>query len=149
MLDKKVCTKCKDGARKVWAKGLCARCYNRKRADGIPGYHSIVWQRVKKDGRKEILKAARRRAQQRTRPFDLCLKDIIIPEICPILGIRLVAGMDYPTESSPSLDEIVVGKGYVPGNIQIISRKANTMKSNATPEELKKFAEWITRQYGT
>ena len=71
-----------------------------------------------------------------------------IPKICPILGISLVTGVGCPTEHSPSLDEVVVGEGYVVGNVQVISRKANTMKSNATPEELRRFARWVRRVYG-
>jgi hypothetical protein len=100
---------------------------------------------MKADPRKELLKAARRRARQRGRPFSLVLTDIVIPDNCPILGIPLQQAEGTPTEFSPSLDEIVVGRGYVPGNIQVISRKANTMKSNATPAELLLFSEWIRK----
>ena len=82
------------------------------------------------------------------RPFNITLEDIVIPKLCPILGIALQFATHCPTEASPSLDEITVGGGYVRGNIQIISRKANTMKSNASPSELRRFANWVTKTYG-
>lgn len=139
------CIEC--GERKAHAKNLCGKCYQRKFRKDNPDWDSIVWNRMKKDGRKELLKAAKKRAKQRGRSFDIRLEDIVIPDVCPILGLKLEVGKNLPTEFSPSLDEIVVGKGYVIGNIQIVSRKANTMKSNASPEELIKFAEWIKKTY--
>lgn len=95
----------------------------------------------------EMLKNARIRAKKRNRVCTITRNDLTIPKFCPILGIPLESAVKFPTENSPSLDEIVVGNGYTPENIQIISRKANTMKSNATPEELIKFANWIYKTY--
>ena len=44
---------------------------------------------------------------------------------------------------SPSLDRIDSTKGYVPGNVWVISNKANRMKSNAAAEELIIFAKSV------
>jgi len=66
----------------------------------------------------------------------------IYPEdsLCPILGMKLEWGGDRA--NSPSLDRIIPEKGYVEGNVMWLSDKANTMKSNASQDELKKFANW-------
>jgi len=66
----------------------------------------------------------------------------IAPTHCPILGIELKRGCEKMI-ANPSVDRIVPDKGYVPGNIQIISNKANMMKNSASMDELMKFAEWI------
>lgn len=71
--------------------------------------------------------------------FDIEINDIDIPKVCPIFKTPFVRGTPY----SASLDKINPLLGYVKGNIQVISRKANTMKSNATKEELEQFANWI------
>jgi hypothetical protein len=73
--------------------------------------------------------------------FNLTIDDIIIPEYCPILNIKLTT--DPKDKDSPnyySIDRIDSSKGYVKGNVQIISMKANKMKSKSTEEELLKFS---------
>jgi len=77
-----------------------------------------------------MLRSARKRAKQKRLPFTLTLADIILPERCPILGFTLeLAGPD--PSKSPSLDRIVPARGYVPGNIAIISFRANKIKASA------------------
>lgn len=66
----------------------------------------------------------------------------IAPERCPILGRKLVIGNGSTHRYSASIDKIVPSKGYVRGNIQVISNKANTMKQDALRWEIKKFCEW-------
>jgi hypothetical protein len=105
---------------------------------------------MRQDPRKNILKGASKRAKQRGKPFTITLEDILIPSVCPVLGIPLKPEVGAPASVySPSLDEIVAGAGYTQGNIQVISRLANTMKSNATPEQLLRFADWIYATYST
>lgn len=59
---------------------------------------------------------------------------------CPLLGLKLTyancAGNNTP-QNYATLDKIDPTKGYVPGNVQILSYRANTLKNSATLEELK------------
>jgi hypothetical protein len=85
--------------------------------------------------------AAKERAKHKNIPFTLTLSDMpVIPERCPILGIFLSCNSRFQNrDSSPSLDRIVPKYGYIQGNVQIISHKANAMKHNASTEEIGKL----------
>lgn len=73
-------------------------------------------------------------------PFSITLDDILIPEFCPVLGIRLEVGGG---DAAPSLDRIIPELGYCPGNVVCISSKANRMKSNGTADEISRLAAWL------
>ena len=96
-----------------------------------------------------IIERCKLRAKNQGRTFTITRENIVIPEICPVLKIPLERSYDGKAKSnSPSVDCIIPELGYVPENIQIISYKANAMKSNASKDELIKFADWIYKFYG-
>lgn len=77
-------------------------------------------------------------------------KDIIplLVDVCPVLEVPLnYSPVGYGQKTPPnhaSLDKIDPSKGYTVGNLQVISKKANSMKSDASIEELRKFVKNIT-----
>lgn len=101
----------------------------------------VVLKRKYEHPEKNLLSWAKIRANDKNLDFNLELNDIIIPEYCPILNIKL--NLDSNINTSPSLDRIDINKGYIKGNVQVISMKANTMKNSATFEELKMFTKNI------
>jgi hypothetical protein len=64
------------------------------------------------------------------------------PKVCPVFRIELDWGMNGHQPNSPSLDRIDSTKGYIKGNVMLMSHQANSMKSNATPEELNQFSRY-------
>ena len=94
---------------------------------------------------KHMLHSAKTRALKRGLEFNLTKEDIIIPDKCPILEVPLMIGTKDNYEYSPSLDRIDNTKGYIRGNIQIISKKANSMKNSASLYELKMFCKNVLR----
>jgi hypothetical protein len=94
-----------------------------------------------------LWQSAKERAAKYNLEFTINVDDIVIPQHCGILGIPLVKGRNKPIANSPSLDRIDCNLGYTKENIQVISFKANTMKSNATKEDLIIFANWVMENY--
>lgn len=90
-----------------------------------------------------LLKQAKKRAKDRNLEFNLTLEDIVIPEVCPIMGEPLQYVPDGYSDYSPSLDRIDSSKGYTKDNIQVISSIANRMKWNATREQLITFCKGV------
>jgi hypothetical protein len=107
-------------------------------------------ERVKSSGElNKMLGRARTRATNKKLDFNLTVDDIVIPTHCPILGMPLVHKKGSPGggPNSPALDRIDNSKGYVVGNILVISHLANMMKSSATEDQLIKFANYIISSY--
>jgi hypothetical protein len=84
----------------------------------------------------------RRRARKEGLKFDLTREDFVIPEKCPALGIPIVRGHEN-MEHWPSIDRIIPERGYVKGNVRVISARANTIKRDATLSELEKIVEYV------
>jgi hypothetical protein len=88
---------------------------------------------------------ARTRSRQNGAEFTIVKEDIIIPEVCPILGMPLTKGDGY-LPNAMSLDRVDNTKGYIPGNVRVISRKANIMKADLTVDLLEKLINYIKNE---
>lgn len=99
------------------------------------------WERTNPE--KVLYKAAKNRAKAKEWDFDIEIEDVVIPTHCPLLGIELVPrqGGHGAQDASPSLDRIDASKGYVKGNVWVISAIANRIKTNATPEQIMTVAQ--------
>ena len=67
--------------------------------------------------------------------------------MCPLLNIALNWHSPPRHASTPSLDRIDSSKGYIKGNVQWVSWRANQLKNNATPEELLMLAQNYKKIY--
>ena len=89
---------------------------------------------------KHLFQSAKARARRSGVEFEIIEADVIIPEFCPVYGMRLTKEGHARKEHSPSLDRIDPTKGYIRDNIWVISWKANRLKSNASAEDIMKLA---------
>ena len=90
-----------------------------------------------------LWKWAKARAIEKNLSFNISVDDVVIPENCPLLGIPIFRGTLYSHRNSASLDRIIPSRGYVRGNIRVISHRANNLKGDACLEELELLvANW-------
>jgi hypothetical protein len=92
---------------------------------------------------KVLFNAAKSRAKRKGIPFAITEEDVIIPDVCPVLGIPLIKGQKIFTDNSPTIDKIDNTKGYIKGNIQVISYRANALKGDGTIQELEMVIEYM------
>lgn len=118
----------------------------------IKSHRAIAWAKANPERRRKIrqdyrardpiryiLHSSKYNAKAKGLEWTITRDDIQIPEVCPVFKVPFQPG----TKFALSVDRIDSTKGYIPGNIQIISLLANAMKREATEEQLKQFAEWI------
>lgn len=93
-----------------------------------------------------LIKNAKSRARMFKHEFNITVDDIDIPEICPYLNIPLTITVKGPRQiGNASLDRIDNKKGYIKGNIQIISDLANRVKYTLSVQELITFANNVIK----
>jgi hypothetical protein len=119
--------------RALYAKQREARRAQRKR-----------WHSTSPAGR--MLSHAKARAREQGWECTITLADIQIPETCPVLAIPLVSGDKKMHGASPSLDRIDPERGYTPANVWVISNRANRIKNDSTPAELRTIADAVDRE---
>lgn len=84
----------------------------------------------------------RHRAKNRGLEMNVDETDLAVPEFCPVLGIRIVPGSEHEHER-PSVDRFDNTKGYTKGNVRVISNRANSLKRDATLDEIEAVARYL------
>lgn len=159
-LGKNQCKSCRDKHNKEYLNNINATCSTEevsrwKRVRKIASLRICVWKKenpnIYCDNFKTIMQ-------------HLFEKYPVLPTKCPILNIDLKYSSSSPGDplwqNSISLDRIDSNLGYVIGNVQIISFRANTIKNNASVEEIfnlfkycndidKKETKTVLKKYGS
>lgn len=136
---------------------LCHKAYRAKRRKINTEYHrkyrlvnQLELNEKRKAKRKQLpekflWQAAKKRAKQKNLEFTIEISDIKIPKFCPYLNIPLQVSDETPSDNSPSIDRIDPSKGYVPDNICICSFRANTIKRDASLQEIAQLYKTLKR----
>lgn len=79
--------------------------------------------------------------------FTIGWADLEWPTHCPIFGCELNYFSDSTCDrlKAPSIDRVDPTKGYVPGNVAVISYRANRIKNDGTADDHRKIAEYIDK----
>lgn len=78
---------------------------------------------------------------------EVTIEDLApFPIHCPALGLELVYER-FPSKAIPdnaaSIDRVDPSKGYVKGNVAILSRRANRLKNQGSLEEYESIFRWL------
>lgn len=95
---------------------------------------------------KHVVKNASIRARKAGVPFELTVEYVLslITDSCPVFGTPFIfAGNGKVCGDSATLDRKVPARGYIPGNVVVVSQFANSIKSNATAKEVARVAQWM------
>src|SRR6185312_6065163 len=88
--------------------------------------------------KKYMLKDAKRRSKDKGIECSITENDFDIPKTCPISLIELQCNVGGLKPNSPTLDRIDNSKGYIQGNVRVISNRANAMKRDADIPEIER-----------
>lgn len=132
--------------RKRYAEDPSRRAYN----NAWNKAHPIRARRTRKEWGarnrlKNLLCFARCRAKRRGLRFTMTVEELVIPKRCPVFGFPLSKQIVKGNLRAPSIDRIDSRKGYVKGNVAVISLRANLLKNNASLEELQALVRWMKK----
>lgn len=104
--------------------------------------------RAAKDPLFYAVQHAKSRAKRFKIPFNIKSSDLVLPEFCPVLGVKLLVGKEKACfkDNTPTIDRLIPSLGYVIGNVDIISMRANRIKNDASLEELEKVTSWVANR---
>ena len=94
-----------------------------------------------------MLRRAFARARRHGLEFSLSVDDLLpLPVVCPVFGVPLRISDGQQDPWAYSLDRIENSKGYVKGNVAVMSYKANRLKNDGTADDHETIAAWMRKQ---
>lgn len=92
---------------------------------------------------KQKVLTSRSTAKIRGIEHNITEDDIDWVDVCPVYGIEIDYFASKYSPHAPQLDRVDNDKGYVKGNVMVISRKANVDKGDLCINNLKKILDYM------
>ena len=137
----KVCSKCKKNEVKTKST-YCKPCHADYMREWYRDRNKTV-EDIIMNRKYRMIASAKKRAKKADVDFNIAFSDIVIPDKCPVLGIKISMSNTKIRDDSPTLDRIIPQLGYVKGNIAVISCRANKIKTDADHREIRMVADWL------
>jgi hypothetical protein len=129
-----------DATKADYRRSECKQCTNERYVD------------MDEDGfKRKMLWNKKSHAKKNGVRFTIVLEDVEFPEYCPILGTELYyesGNSKQGLEHVPSFDRVDSTKGYIKGNVKVISSLANSIKSNVSIQQLETLIEYMKESGG-
>ena len=139
--EKKLCRNC---SKKVKNGSLCNKCLKSHREWNKDCFSKNYRKRPRYSNlASKMITSAKVRARKKRVEFSISREDIIIPDVCPVLGIPMSQNVGVVKDNSPTLDRVDNSMGYIPSNVMVISYRANCLKRDSSVQELIKLVEYV------
>jgi hypothetical protein len=92
---------------------------------------------------REKFRAKKANAIKSGKEFTIEFGDLVFPTHCPVLGLELDYFNDTRAENTVTFDRVDPSKGYIKGNVVMISWRANRIKNDGTAEEHLQIANFM------
>lgn len=126
----KACKNGHYGPRRI--KGGCCQC----NSDSSKNRYKASPYEMKVAGSKAMAKI-------RNLEHTITADDIEWGDVCPVYGIPIDYNADKYSNNAPQLDRVDNSKGYIKGNVKVISRKANVDKRDLSIDEVRKLLRYM------
>ncbi len=125
--------------------GICIKCSidiyrTRQREDYSNSENTLYTQ----------FKTRRQAALREGIPFTIEFDDLELPEFCPVFGVKLEYsgskqenGKQTRNPNKASIDKLIPELGYIPGNVFVVSWRANNLKSNMSIDQLEMILKYM------
>ncbi len=108
---------------------------------------SVLWRerRLTREGQAKALLRVARRGKRCEIDLPYVLSIWPVDDKCPVFGTPFLyaAPRGRKRDTAPSLDRFDSTQGYVPGNVHVISWRANRAKNNSSLEDLRRLLQWM------
>jgi hypothetical protein len=130
--------------------GICKECHQEKVKKVFEGRQKQEekYQEVEKkfgdiQTKQYLISSARKRAKEFGIECSITPGDLEITHVCPIMLQPMSRFKDKMNNYSYTLDRIDSTKGYVKGNVRVISWRANWLKGNLTLDQAERLVKYM------
>ena len=99
-----------------------------------------------KSNRNSVYVEAARQAKLLDVPFTIKLDDIVLPEKCPALKIPIELSKPKRHPHTPTAIMLDFARGFVPGNVVVVSYAAAELRGTAEAKDLRALADFIEKE---
>lgn len=137
------CKPCARDSDRQWRTGKSSKIAQKRRSRYDPDLERRSKRRRRfRDPVGHLLSNVRRSAKRRGLEFRITRADLFPPRFCFVTGVELSYGGGIGLSARPdaaSVDRIDHNLGYVPGNVWVVSWRANSMKRDSSLPELRRL----------
>ncbi len=135
-----------DKTGKLGLQHRCKECQKRNKGKYTDNARERNRQHKMEDPLNHMYSRLKKSAKDDNKVFSIKLEDLKFSDRCPIYGTEWDLS-HIRSDQTPTVDRVDNTKGYIKGNVKIISWKANRLKHTASLKEIEALAKYMKEHY--